>query len=69
MLHPMMRDFPLVFVLQPEHPWASSIQRQILSHPAMQDWERQALAEPQREVGHEAEIAAVATVTADFRAG
>ncbi|MEH6829005.1 glutathione S-transferase family protein [Parasphingorhabdus sp.] len=40
----------------------------ILAHPAMQDWERQALAEPDREIGHEAEIAAAATVTADFRA-
>ncbi|CAO1654695.1 glutathione S-transferase family protein [Parasphingorhabdus sp. NYA22] len=41
----------------------------IIAHPAMQDWERQALAEPQREIAHEQEIAAVATVTADFRAG
>ncbi len=40
----------------------------ILAHPAMQDWERQALAETDREIGHEAEIAAAATVTADFRA-
>lgn len=40
----------------------------IIAHPAMQDWERQALAEPQREIAHEQEIAAVATVTADFRA-
>ncbi|MEJ6595967.1 glutathione S-transferase family protein [Parasphingorhabdus sp.] len=40
----------------------------IIAHPAMQDWERQALAEPQREIGHEQEIAAAATVTADFRA-
>jgi glutathione S-transferase len=39
----------------------------ILAHPAMQEWERQALAEPQREVSHEAEIAAAATVTADYR--
>lgn len=41
----------------------------IIAHPAMQEWERQALAETQREIGHEEEIAAVATVTADFRAG
>ena len=41
----------------------------ILAHPEMQDWERQALAETQREIAHEQEIAAVATVTADFRAG
>lgn len=40
----------------------------IIAHPAMQDWERQALAEPQREIAHEQEITAVATVTADFRA-
>ena len=39
----------------------------ILSHPAMLEWERQALAEPHREAGHEAEIAAAATVTADYR--
>ncbi|MEH6661685.1 MAG: glutathione S-transferase family protein [Parasphingorhabdus sp.] len=39
----------------------------IIAHPAMQDWERQALAETQREIAHEEEIAAVATVTADYR--
>lgn len=41
----------------------------ILAHPAMLEWERQALAEPYREVGHEAEMAEAATVTADYRAG
>jgi len=41
----------------------------MIAHPAMQDWERQALAETQREIGHEDEIAAAATVTADYRAG
>ena len=41
----------------------------MIAHPAMQDWERQALAETQREIGHEEEIAAAATVTADYRAG
>jgi len=40
----------------------------ILAHPAMLEWERQALAEPYREVGHEAEMAEAATVTADYRA-
>jgi len=40
----------------------------VIAHPAMQEWERQALAEPQREIAHEEEIAAVAAVTADFRA-
>ena len=41
----------------------------MIAHPAMQEWERQALAETQREIGHEEEIAAAATVTADYRAG
>ena len=41
----------------------------ILAHPAMLEWERQALAEPDREASHEAEIAAAATVTADYRLG
>ena len=39
----------------------------ILAHPAMQDWERQGLAETQREIGHEEELAAAATITADYR--
>lgn len=39
----------------------------IIAHPAMQDWERQALAEPHREASHEQELAAAATVTEDFR--
>ncbi|MEP3224795.1 MAG: glutathione S-transferase family protein [Parasphingorhabdus sp.] len=39
----------------------------IIAHPAMGEWEAQALAEPHREIGHEEEIAAVATVTDDFR--
>ena len=41
----------------------------IFAHPAMLEWERQALAEPDREASHEAEIAAAATVTADYRLG
>lgn len=40
----------------------------IIAHPAMEDWETQGLAETHREIGHENEIAAVATVTEDFRA-
>lgn len=40
----------------------------ILAHPAMQDWERQALAETQREIGHEEELVEAATITADHRA-
>lgn len=39
----------------------------IIAHPAMQDWETQGLSETHREIGHEEEIAAVATVTADYR--
>jgi glutathione S-transferase len=40
----------------------------VLAHPAMRYWERQALAETWREAGHEAELAAAGTVTADYRA-
>lgn len=40
---------------------------QVLAHPAMQDWERQALAESWREASHEAELAAAGTITADHR--
>jgi glutathione S-transferase len=40
---------------------------QVLAHPAMQDWERQALAETWREESHEAELAAAGTITADYR--
>jgi glutathione S-transferase len=39
----------------------------IIAHPAMQIWEAEALAEAYREVGHEEEIAAAATVIEDFR--
>lgn len=41
----------------------------ILAHPAMREWERQALAESWREVGHEEELAACGRVTADYRHG
>ena len=41
---------------------------QVLAHPAMQEWERQALAETWREESHEAELAAAGTITADYRA-
>ena len=41
----------------------------ILAHPAMQEWERQALAEAWREESHEAELVAAGTVTADYRQG
>ncbi|WCM27979.1 glutathione S-transferase family protein [Sphingomonas sp. QA11] len=39
----------------------------ILDHPAMREWESVALTESWRETGHEAELAAAGTVTADFR--
>jgi glutathione S-transferase len=41
----------------------------VIAHPAMQDWERQALAETWREASHEDELAAAGTVTADYRQG
>ena len=40
----------------------------VIAHPAMQDWETQALAEAWREESHEAEIAAAGAITADYRA-
>ena len=40
---------------------------QVLAHPAMLEWEAQALAETWREASHEAELAAAGTVTADSR--
>lgn len=39
----------------------------ILSHPAMLEWERQALAESWREEGHEEELRACGAITADYR--
>lgn len=39
----------------------------ILAHPAMRDWEAQALAEDWREEAHEAELAAAGVITADYR--
>lgn len=39
----------------------------MLAHPAMQDWEQQALAESWREEGHEAELMAAGMITADYR--
>lgn len=41
----------------------------VLAHPAMLDWERQALAETWREASHEAELAAAGEIVADYRAG
>ena len=39
----------------------------ILAHPAMQQWEAEALAEDWREVSHEEELAATGVITADYR--
>lgn len=39
----------------------------MLAHPAMAEWERQALAESWREESHEAELAAAGSITADYR--
>ncbi len=41
----------------------------ILALPAMQQWEAEALAESWREVGHEADLAACGSITADYRTG
>lgn len=39
----------------------------MLAHPAIQDWEQQALAESWREESHEAELMAAGAITADYR--
>lgn len=39
----------------------------LLAHPAMLDWEAQALAEDWREASHEEELAAAGLITADYR--
>jgi glutathione S-transferase len=39
----------------------------VIAHPAMQQWEAEALAEVWREPGHEAELAACGTLLADYR--
>ncbi len=41
----------------------------IIAHPAMQQWESEALAESWREAGHEAELRAAGEVVADYRRG
>lgn len=41
----------------------------ILAHPAMRDWEAQALGESWREAAHEAELEAAGRIIADYRAG
>jgi glutathione S-transferase len=40
---------------------------QVIAHPAMREWEATALAETWREAGHEAELNACGSITADFR--
>ncbi len=49
-------------------PWAAAYAERLLALPAMQDWYAAALAEPQREPGHEADVIAAGTITADLRA-
>ena len=39
----------------------------VLAHPAMLQWEAEALAEDWREASHEAELAAAGVITADYR--
>lgn len=39
----------------------------IIAHPAMQQWEAEALAESWREVGHEEELASCGDIIADYR--
>ena len=39
----------------------------VLAHPAMQQWEAEALTEDWRETGHEEELAAAGVITADYR--
>lgn len=41
----------------------------VLAHPAMLQWEEEALAETWREQSHEAEVGAAGQITEDFRAG
>lgn len=43
--------------------------RHIIAHPAMQQWESEALGEHWREEGHEAELAACGAIIADYRTG
>ena len=40
-----------------------------IAHPAMQQWEVEALAETWREAAHEAELAASGVVLSDYRHG
>lgn len=42
---------------------------QVLAHPAMRQWEEEALAETWREESHEAELAEAGEIVADYRVG
>ena len=48
-------------------PSAQAWVNHIIAHPAMQQWEADALAESWREQGHEDELAAGGAITADYR--
>ena len=41
----------------------------VLAHPAMRQWEEEALAETWREEGHEAEVGSSGEIVQDFRRG
>ena len=62
---------PVVFRIRtydlPLGPLGRGWVERMLELPAMREWERVALAEPYREEGHEAELAATGSITADFR--
>lgn len=47
---------------------AAGYQQRLLAHPAMCEWEAQALAEAFRDPEHDAELANIGTITADLRA-
>jgi glutathione S-transferase len=63
---------PVVFRVQtyalPMGKAGSAYVERMLAEPAMRDWYTAAIAEPWREPGHEAEVAAAGTVTTDLRA-
>jgi glutathione S-transferase len=49
-------------------PKGSAWIERMLDLPAMREWEEQALREPYRERGHEAELAAAGSIIQDYRA-
>jgi len=63
---------PVVFRMRtyglPLSPMAAAYVERLLAHPALQEWEAAALAEPWREAAHEADILAAGEVVADYRA-